>query len=232
MFCDQLNHKRTQQFKQWLGNKSVIVVGNSIHLMNGAYGKLVDSYDVVVRLGKGIVDPTLYACLGTKTHVWFSGMFRAHLHHKVQCKWKILTISSRSVFENDNGFVAINKVLLDNNFQPYRDYFWADSIPDTAQHWSSLGFNKDVRPSQGLVCCDFLTRKVEHTNIHILGFDFFTHNMEFDGKKYTSWHLPEKAGAVQELAHDTELEKNTMQKLIRDYGIVHLPYYNWQKLEW
>lgn len=224
MFWQELNTKRTLQLKEYLTNKRTIVVGNSVKMMEHHYGDLIDSYDVVVRLGKGITEPSLYKNIGTKTHVWFSGMLRAGLHSRVDCRWKILTLSSSSVMDPHTLFVPVNKALLQEDFQPYKHYFWADSLEGTRARWSSLGFDKDTRPSQGLVCVDFLCRLVEHTAFDVIGFDFFTAKLELNGVEYTSWHLPKKSSVDPQLAHDNQLEKQTMLALQAQYGFELLPY--------
>lgn len=222
MYWQELNDKRINQLKEWLQYKSIIVIGNSIKMMQYDYGKLIDSYDVVVRLGKGLPDEPLYPLLGSKTSIWFSGMLRAGLYNKANCKWKILTPSTKAIYDRDI-FIPINKALLSEDFQPYRHYFWSDSLEETANYWSTLGFNKDNRPSQGIICCDFLARRVG-VSFDVLGFDFFTEVINVNGKDYTSWHLPLKVGAVSDHAHSAVIEKDVMKKMIDNNGVRLLPY--------
>ena len=226
MFWQELNNKRTRQLQQWLQNKSVIVVGNSVRMMEQEYGELIDSYDVVVRLGKGLTEPRLYANIGSKTHVWFSGMLRAGMYKHVDCPWKILTLSSSSMFDPHTPFVPLNKVLFQDDFQPYRNYFWAESIEGTRQHWIGLGFDKDNRPSQGLICVDWLCRLVQHTSFDVIGFDFFEAKITVNNTEYTSWHMPRKVTTEQEVAHSNQLEKQTMHSLQHKYGFKLLSYFN------
>ena len=224
MFWQELNDKRVNQLKEWIQGKSVIVVGNSIKMLQAEYGKLINSYDVVVRLGKGLADPPLYPLIGSKTSIWFSGMLRAGLYDRVDCKWKILTPSTKTIYDNDL-FIPVNKALFKEDFQPYRHYFWSDNLQATAEYWSNLGFNKDTRPSQGIICCDFLARKVD-VSFDVIGFDFFTEKLTVDGKEYTSWHLPKKVGAVDDYAHGAAIEKHIMEQMIQNNGVRLLPYKN------
>lgn len=61
-------------------NKNVILVGNSVELMNYPYGKYIDSFDTVVRFGKGIERNTReQIAVGKKTDVWVTGEFRSHM---------------------------------------------------------------------------------------------------------------------------------------------------------
>lgn len=225
MYWDELNRKRVGQLRDWLYNKSVIVVGNSVRMMSAEYGDLIDSYDVVVRLGKGLTEPKIYKNIGSKTDIWFSGMLRAGLYHKVDCKWKILTPSTKTVYDSD-PFIPINKALFNSDFQPYRHYFWSSNIENTRNFWTDMGFDKDTRPSQGIICCDFLARIVKHQTFDVLGFDFFTEKLILNDKVYTSWHLPNKVGPPDDLAHGAELEKNIMTALINRYNIRLLSYQN------
>ncbi len=223
MYWSELNNKRVSQLRSWMQNKSVIVVGNSVKMLSAEYGSLIDGYDVVVRLGKGIPEPNIYNNIGSKTDVWFSGMLRAGLYNKIDCKWKILTPSTKSLYDTD-FYIPVNKALFNDDFQPYRDYFWSDSIYNTKDFWLSMGFSKDVRPSQGIVCCDFLARIVKHQSFDIIGFDFFTEKAIINDRVYTSWHLPNKVGPPDELAHGADLERSIIDILTSKYNIRLLPY--------
>ena len=54
MFNRELHNKFTEELKQYCEGKRVLLVGNAASLFNHEYGDLIDSYDVVVRFGKGI----------------------------------------------------------------------------------------------------------------------------------------------------------------------------------
>ena len=43
-----------EQILEILENKNIILVGNSIEIMNYEKGEFIDSHDVVIRMGKGI----------------------------------------------------------------------------------------------------------------------------------------------------------------------------------
>ena len=42
-----------EEIKEFCKGKSIIIVGNSSRLLNERHGKLIDSYDIVVRINKG-----------------------------------------------------------------------------------------------------------------------------------------------------------------------------------
>lgn len=222
MYWHELNEKRIAQLKSSIAGKKVIIVGNSIKLLEHQYGKFIDSYDIVVRIGKGIPQPDNYKIVGRKTDVWFSGMFRASLYKQVSCKWKILTPSCSSLFELHTPFIPINKALFNSDFQPYRDYFWSDSIEQTNTYWRAYGFDKDSRPSQGVICCDFFSRRLLHNHVDVIGFDFFTNIKQVDGIDYSSWHFPKKI--TDEVPHKSDLEKNAIYTIAENYNLSLIPY--------
>lgn len=214
MYWHDLNQKRIEQLRGWLKGKRLLIVGNSVRMLDAHYGDLIDGYDTVVRIGKGLTDPTLHRVLGAKTDIWFSGMLRAGMHHKVVCDWKILTPSTSSTYDDTTLFIPVNKALFSTDFQPYKHYFWSDSIEGTKQYWIKLGFNRDVRPSQGIICIDFFARRVRHDSIDIIGFDFFTEAININGVQHSSWHLPLKTNP-NESPHDGNLEKRFVDFLVK-----------------
>jgi hypothetical protein len=226
MYWHELNQKRIAQLRHWLKGKRLIIVGNSIKMLSSEYGELIDSYDVVVRLGKGLPNPNIIKLIGSKTNIWFSGMLRAGIYNRVDCKWKILTPSTSATFDDHNVFIPVNKALFKEDFQPYKHYIWTDSVEETKKYWSAFGFDKDNRPSQGIICCDFFSRRVFHNEIDVIGFDCFSENNIIDGVKHTSWHLPIKTGSANEIPHSVELEKKAMGVLINNYKFRMLPYNN------
>jgi len=224
MYWHELNEKRIGQLRTWLKDKKLIIVGNSIKLMESEYGQLIDSYGAVCRLGKGLTKPALGTTIGQRTDIWFSGMLRAGLYNKVNCGWKILTLSTAPTFDMTTPFVPINKALFQEDFQVYRDYFWSDGLEETRTYWSSLGFDSEIRPSQGLVCVDFFTRKVGHDSIDIIGFDFFSEKIVINGVSHSSWHMPTNV-VPGSLPHGKDIERDTMLLLKEKNNFNIIPYH-------
>lgn len=223
MYWHDLNEKRIQQLRNWLQGKRLLIVGNSVKLLHSECGQLIDSYDAVVRIGKGLPSPKLENKLGNKMDIWFSGMLRAGLYSRVNCQWKILTPSTSSTYDDSALFIPTNKALFSTNFQPYKHYFWSDSVESTKAFWSLLGFTKDVRPSQGIICVDFFARRVKHTNIDIIGFDFFTETINIGGVEYNSWHMPSRITA-NETAHNGSIERHIVEALVENSLVNLLEY--------
>ena len=42
-----------EELKDYCEGKKIIIVGNSSRILNGKHGKLIDSYDIIVRINKG-----------------------------------------------------------------------------------------------------------------------------------------------------------------------------------
>ena len=54
----------------------VILVGNSVELLQHEYGSYIDSFDTIVRFGKGIPTDENFEQIGKKTDVWITGFLR------------------------------------------------------------------------------------------------------------------------------------------------------------
>ena len=61
-------------------NKNVILVGNSVEMLNYEHGEFIDTHDVVMRMGRGIPNPNGLEnntkAIGTKSDVWVTGFLR------------------------------------------------------------------------------------------------------------------------------------------------------------
>ena len=56
-----------------LENKNVVLVGNSVEILNYKKGEFIDSHDVVIRMGKGLPREKHLLQLGTKVDIWATG---------------------------------------------------------------------------------------------------------------------------------------------------------------
>ena len=78
-----------------LENKNVILVGNSVEILQFEHGDWIDSHDVVVRFGKGLPTEDKYKSIGSRTDIWVSGYLRSK--HQVFYPHAIKLLKSRFV---------------------------------------------------------------------------------------------------------------------------------------
>ena len=70
--------------------KDIILVGNSVEILHYDYGDLIDSHDVVIRMGRGIPNPNGLEdntdAIGTRTDVWVTGFLRENMSKEKHIK--------------------------------------------------------------------------------------------------------------------------------------------------
>ena len=77
-----------ESIQQFVKNKRIIFVGNSVEIMNHNLAEFIDKYDIVVRFGRAIEANDLQEkSLGTKCDIWITGQFRAPSYNNVKEKF-------------------------------------------------------------------------------------------------------------------------------------------------
>lgn len=194
---------------EFFRDKSVILVGNSVELMNHEYADFIDSHDIVVRFGKAIsADETEQKSIGVKTDVWVTGSFRAPMilqePYKSRVKdAKILFVRSRIHMSKQCNKIpeishALDMFSDEEIIGIYSKYGVRDDDPDSR------------RLSAGAWTIKFLCEKVKsYKSLTLIGFDFFV--------KYTtsrrggnidphSWHRPIGIGKRETHWHEQEVK--------------------------
>lgn len=179
-------------------NKDVIIVGNSVELMNHNYGKVIDSYDVVVRLGKGFRTEEYIESLGTKTDVWCTGFLRANYHdHRLLKNAQILLNRNRMHLDSPREYDFGDKNII--------ELFSDEEL--VAIH-KEYNYPKDRRISNGPIALMYFTRKEKSwKSLSIIGMDCFSKSLSFKvgrAKPY-SWHMPVNNADYH--PHDGEVER-------------------------
>ena len=74
-----------ESIQQFVKNKRIVFVGNSVEIMKHKLGKVIDEYDIVVRFGRAIeATPLQEESIGTKCDIWITGQFRAPAFNNVK----------------------------------------------------------------------------------------------------------------------------------------------------
>lgn len=198
MWNSRLNEKLTNRLIGYCQNKRVLILGNSVSLLNEPRGDFIDSFDVVVRLGKGIPFPELKDYLGQKTDVWALSVLRADLYkYFVDTPYKVLNIAQISVYDTKKKTTSISKVFYNNDFELYKDYFLMGDLAGTRRLIKSAygKVDENERVSQGAMTLAYFVNIIRsYKELHIYGFDFFEGKItyELDGQvnEVSSFHLP------------------------------------------
>jgi hypothetical protein len=198
-------------------DKRVILVGNSVEIMNFAYGPYIDSFDVVVRFGKALAaNKKQRESIGNKLDIWATGSFRAGM-----LKNKPIV----DLIENNNATILFNRARM--NFstkvktEPYIEkhgynMFEDHELIDIYSRYNLTSDSTTQRLSIGTLTTIFLCEKVKnYKSLTLLGFDLFKKSTSKRRPRCvvdpTSWHLP--IIPVHEVPHNHDLEKS----IIRQY---------------
>jgi hypothetical protein len=206
MYNPLLNGVMIQQLREYVAGKKVLLVGNSATLFSDEHhGELIDSYDAVLRFGKGVPYYKYRKFLGSRKDIWFFGTARAGVwRHFVNTKFRVMTISQINLYKDDEASLLINKCLFDGSMQIYRDYMLAGDLEYTKQVARDIHgvLSEDLRLSQGVQAVHFFDKVVKsQASIDLIGFDFFEHEFKYHydarngsriPKTHTigSWHCP------------------------------------------
>lgn len=198
MWNKRLNEKFTNRLIGYCHGKRVLILGNSVSLFNEPRGDFIDSFDVVVRLGKGYPWPEFKDYLGSKTDVWVLSILRAN-HYKdfADTPYKVLNISQMSIYDKEKTTTTISKYFYEEDFEVYKDYFLMGDIKTTRQLIKSAygKINIQERASQGALTLAYFTNIIRsYKELHVYGFDFFEgkvrYEMNGEVNEVSSFHLP------------------------------------------
>lgn len=176
-----------------------MLVGNAASLFNHEYGELIDSYDVVVRFGKGIPFARYKKHLGSKTDVWFFGPLRATSYPKWKCRFKIFNYMQISMYDPKSQLLTIPNCMTTGELQIYKDYFtvgtYSDHLNLIHKIYEEPFFKKSNRLSQGSLGFLYFDEIIKtQSQLDLVGFDFFSSEVKFEykgnDKVVNSWHVP------------------------------------------
>ena len=214
---------KNQYVRDYFADKSVLLMGNSVEVMNHDMAEWIDSHDVVCRCGKGVViNDEIANAIGRKTDVWFTGSLRARsynqLFHETYLKDVSLILFSRSTM-NYELKVEMSSTLRQSGIA-HDMYSHEESLQWMRSYGSINGVADSVRPSMGLNAIRYLVEEVEtYKKLTIYGFDFFrkyTKNPNPDPSNHLispySWHLP--IASVQVHPHEHEKEVSYVNEWI------------------
>ncbi len=219
----------TIPINEFLKNKRVVLVGNSVEMMNYEYGDFIDSFDVVIHHGAAIAKTQAqYKNLGSRTDIWITGTFRFHVVKTLKDDFESGQYKDTLILFNR---VRTKLLDVDSNIPwenslpqiPKIDMFSDIELIETLDELNYMeGFGNGVRgpkngmrPSAGFMSLLYFTRKVtSYKSLDIIGFDFFrkiTDEKRGGGDKPFSWYLPIKDCGSH--PHNGKLEYDYVKKL-------------------
>ena len=241
-----------ESIQQFVKNKRIIFVGNSVEIMNHKLADFIDSYDIVVRFGRAIdAKPLHEESIGTKCDIWITGQFRAPAYNNVEQEFKTGKFKNTKILINRcRGNLKLKDWILEDrlpkNFPKYTQMYSDDELVRIMKEFNKdlLGVN-DYRPSAGFISLIWFIDKIKtYKSIDLIGFDFFAKSIDKRphdkrGKPSNcnphSWHMP--VYVLNRPAHDSTMEQSyvcSLQRrglinwhLLSDLQYGSVPYTDW-----
>lgn len=228
-----------ESIQQFVKDKRIIFVGNSVEIMDHKLADVIDSYDIVVRFGRAIdAKPIHEESIGTRCDIWITGQFRAPTYNNVKEEFKTGKFKNTKVLINRcRGNLKLKNWILEDrlpvDFPEYTQMYSDEELVRIMKEFGKdlLGVN-DYRPSAGFISIIWFIDKIKtYKSIDLIGFDFFHKQTTIRPKDKRgkvgncnphSWHLP--VYVLNRPAHDRDMEEHYMSSLKRR-GII-----NWRLL--
>lgn len=224
---------------EFVKDKRVIIVGNSVEMMKYEYGDFIDSFDIVVHLGAAISRGTkFHKHLGSRTDIWATGTFRFGCYNDnpedfISGQFKdtlILFNRARTKLLNVDAIIPWEKTLPK---VPRIDMFCDVELIELLDEFKYLeGFGNGIRgpkngmrPSGGFLTILYFLRKVQtYKSLDIIGFDFFRKITDVyrrrpnDGPGATpfSWYLPLRDASTGSHPHNKNIEYDVVKQLEKE----------------
>ena len=174
--------------QQLTENKNIIIVGNSVEILRYKKGDFIDSFDTVVRLGKGIPEDRVYENIGRKFDIWVTTWLRIKMNKFVPKHTYALFNESRWNLDYHPPNERIPEDREFHSMFSLEEYQELRKECGTKEGWKKAG----ERPSNGYVAIKYFLNKCNCKSITLIGFDFFSKKLPFKaGSDYpSSWHIP------------------------------------------
>ena len=170
--------------RQLTEGQNLILVGNSVELLQHNYGSWIDSFDTVVRFGRGVPDSSNKQAIGQYTDIWVTGWLRMKNHIFFEKSLKLFNRCrihlDKKPKEPDIPFEHI-VMFSDEELKEIFSYVGAENNKTDGS-----------RPSAGFLGILFFLKKCNCQSITLIGFDFFSKRLPIQtGEDYpASWHMP------------------------------------------
>ena len=196
-----------------ISGKNIILVGNSVEILEYKYGAIIESYDVVVRFGRGVPTPDMVQAIGKRTDIWVTGLLRQKYSKYFPKAFKLF---------NRNRIYIDKKLPKDRlpDFE-YMEMFSDKELLEMYKEFKFIDGDKyEKRPSAGFITLLYFTKVAnDWKSLTLIGFDFFakTYDYKIGGAKPTSWHKPK--ALINQHPHNPSKERDYALKLESD-GVI------------
>ena len=206
----KLTNIELEELQSYMEGKSIAVVGNGKCILDKAYGKDIDSHDVVVRINGGAPAHLKYPeNAGLKHDIYSINMDSAHhISRGNQAKY-ILRLNPLGKNKLDDKQIRMLKLFPNLYYAFGLQQKQIKKLASTYPFSSEL--NNLKRPSTGAWTLEFLVKNIEFNYISLYGFDFFKEFKKSRGNNIFNSHLSYK--------HDPDAERHYFENIINKYDI-------------
>lgn len=221
--------------RDFVKDKSIIFVGNSVEIMHHKHADFIDSHDIVVRFGRAIEANDLQQeSIGHRCDIWVTGQFRAPCYNNLREEFESGRFKNTKILVNRcRGNLALKDWKIEEHLPKGMKYTQMYTDQEIIDRMSAFG--KDVgtarrtednftlRPSAGFITILWFIEKVRtYKSMSLIGFDFFAKSIKERptdkiGTESAcdphSWHMP--VYMLSHSAHDMDLEQEYMSFLER-----------------
>lgn len=214
--------------RELVKDKSVLLVGNSVEMMQHKLAKFIDGFDIVVRFGRAIeANERQQKSVGSKCDIWITGQFRAPCYNNLREEFNSGRYKDTYILVNrSRGNLMLDDWVLEDHLPDGmpQNFMYTDSeiVSIMKKFGKDLTNPKEDRPSAGFISLLwFMDRVKTYKNLSLIGFDFFAKqtNIIPKGKDGVvsacqphSWHLP--VYVLDRSAHDSDMERNYVKGLV------------------
>tara|TARA_A100001201_G_scaffold7618_3_gene12142 strand:- start:206 stop:991 length:786 start_codon:yes stop_codon:yes gene_type:complete len=239
--------------QQFVKNKNILFVGNSVEIMQHKLADVINKYDIVVRFGKAIEANKLHEeSIGTKCDIWVTGQFRAPCYNNLREDFETGRFKNTKILVNrSRGNFRLKDWKIEEHLpegMKYSTMYEDDEIINIMRSFNrELFWTDDLRPSAGFITLLWFINEIKtYKSITLIGFDFFSKRInkrpiDKQGRLGMadphSWHLP--CYMREHSAHDSELEKQYVGflerrglinwMLLSDLSNEEIKYTDWMK---
>ena len=201
-----------EELQEYCQGKRIIIIGNSNQMVGSNSAKIIDSYDIVVRINKGYQyrRTALSSSIGFNTHILAIGMKSAQL---------------ASTVIKSNSIDYILSPIIHSEILDYPNVYNVDSETYNLLK-TSLG---NYKPSTGISVYNFFNRFINFERLDLIGFDFFTSSTNQRnalGHLFVKDHNGEKEEEFFKGSRDPEKTKLYELKSTTRNPIANIPMYS------
>lgn len=164
--------------------KHIVLVGNSVEILQHDLADYIESFDTVVRFGNGIPTSDNWDSIGKRTDIWVTGFLRYNKRRYYPKNIPVLFNRSR--------------IHLDKQPNHYPDFEVIEMFSDKEMLnifdlvGAKNGETDGQRPSAGFVTIQYFLQKIKFSSLTLIGFDFFSKALSITAGQANphSWHIP------------------------------------------